>query len=106
MRAAIMRIKAMTMSVSAAPQARACAPTYGDAAFEKIWVGIAVLAPLNMLGFAVNTVRMVNSSGAVSPAARAMASRAPLTIPPSAAGSTRAAVTGAWVPDRATLVAD
>ena len=29
----------MTMSVSAAPQARASAPTYGDCAFAKICVG-------------------------------------------------------------------
>ena len=70
------------MSVSAAPQPRAWAPTYGDDAFTKICEGSAVLAPLNTLRFTVVTVRMVNSSGAVSPAARATASRAPLTIPP------------------------
>jgi hypothetical protein len=85
----------MTMSVSAAPQARPWAPTYGDDAFAKIWAGIAVLAPLNMSGFAVVTVRMVNSSGAVSPRP-AMASRAPLTIPPSAVYSTTVVVTRAW----------
>jgi hypothetical protein len=52
-----------------------------------------VLGPLNTFVFASVTVRMVNSSGAVSPAARATASSAPLTIPPSAAGSTTVSVT-------------
>ena len=52
-----------------------------------------MLAPLNTFGLAVDTVRMVNSSGAVSPAARATASRAPLTMPPIAAGSTTVTVT-------------
>ncbi len=79
------------------PSARPCAPVYGDVAFAKIWEGIAVLAPLKMLGLAAVTVRMVNSSGAVSPAARATASRAPLTIPPIAAGSTTVMVTRALV---------
>jgi len=47
-----------------------------------------VLGPLNRFVFVASTVRMQNSSGAVSPAARAIASSAPLTIPPTAAGST------------------
>ena len=96
-----MRMKAIAMSVSAAPQPRACAPTYGDDAFAKICEGSAVLAPLNTFGFAAVTVRMVNSSGAVSPAARATASSAPLTIPPIAAGSTTVSVTRALVAPRA-----
>ena len=72
----------MAMSVSAAPQPRAWAPTYGCDAFTKICDGSEVLAPLNTFGFAAVTVRMVKSSGAVSPAARATASSAPLTMPP------------------------
>ena len=52
-----------------------------------------MLAPLNTFGLAAVTVRMVNSSGAVSPAARATASRTPETIPPIAAGSTTVSVT-------------
>jgi hypothetical protein len=101
MRAAIIRTNAMTMSVRAAPQARDCAPTYGDTAFEKICEGSEVLAPLNTFRFTVVTVRMVKSSGAVSPAARATASRAPLTIPPMAAGNTTVSVTRALVAPRA-----
>ena len=100
-RATIIRINAITMSVSAAPQPRAWAPTYGDDAFAKICDGSEVLAPLNTLRFTAVTVRMVNSSGAVSPAARATASRAPLTIPPSAVGSTTVTVTRALVAPRA-----
>ena len=57
-------------------------------------MGSAMLAPLNGFGFAVlSPPRIVNSSGAVSPAARATASRAPLTIPPAPAGSTTVSVT-------------
>ncbi len=89
------------MSVSAAPQPRSCAPVYGEFAFEKICEGSEVLAPLNTFLFTVVTVRMVNSSGAVSPAARATASSAPLTIPPIAAGSTTVTVTRALVAPRA-----
>ena len=63
-------------------------------AFVKISRGSAVLAPLNTFGFAaLSPPRMVNSSGAVSPAARATASWQPLTIPPAAAGSTTVSVT-------------
>src|SRR5215471_13417856 len=101
MRAAIMKTKAITTRVSDAPQARSCAPTYGDVAFTKICEGIEVLGPLNGFGFALVTVRMVNNSGAVSPAALAMASSAPLTIPPIAAGSTTVTVTRALVAPRA-----
>ena len=56
-----------------------------------------MLAPLNRFVFVASTVRMVNSSGAVSPAARATASSAPLTMPPTAAGSTTVSVTRALV---------
>ena len=96
-----MRMNAIAISVSAAPQPRAWAPTYDEFAFEKICEGSEVLAPLNTFGLAVVTVRMVNSSGAVSPAARATASRAPLTMPPIAAGSTTVTVTRALVAPRA-----
>ena len=41
-----MRMKAIAISVNAAPQARACAPRYGWVAFVKICVESAVLAPL------------------------------------------------------------
>src|SRR5260370_38977092 len=90
---AIMRTKQMTMSVSAAPQPRACAPVNADDALTKICDGSEVLGPLNTFGLAAVTVRMVNRSGAVSPAARATASRAPLTIPPTAAGTPTVTVT-------------
>ena len=90
------------MSVSAAPQARACAPVYGCDAFEKICRGSAVLAPLNTFVFAAAVPpRMVKISGAVSPAARATASSAPLTMPPRAAGSTTVIVTRDLVAPRA-----
>jgi hypothetical protein len=59
------------------------------------------LAPLNRFVLVASTVRMVNSSGAVSPAARAMASSAPLTMPLIAAGSTTVSVTRALVAPRA-----
>ena len=39
----------MTISVSAAPQARSSAPTYGDSALLKICEGRAVVGPLNRL---------------------------------------------------------
>ena len=70
-------------------------------AFAKICVESAVFAPLNTFGLVEVTVRMVNSSGAVSPAARAMASSAPLTMPPMAAGSTTVSVTRDLVAPRA-----
>jgi hypothetical protein len=91
----------MAIRVSAAPQPRCAAPTYGWLAFEKICKGSAVLAPLNTFVFAVSAAPMQKSSGAVSPAARATASRTPLTIPPIAAGSTTVTVTRALVAPRA-----
>ena len=57
--------------------------------------GSEVFGAWNTSGLAAVTVRMVNSSGAVSPAARATASSTPLTMPPSAAGSTTVSVTRA-----------
>ncbi len=69
----------------------------------KIWKGSALSAPLNTFGFAENGAppRMVKISGAVSPAALATASSAPLTIPPIAAGNTTVSVTRALVAPRA-----
>src|SRR5215472_12443918 len=99
--AASIKTKAITTRVSDAPQARACAPVNDDVAFEKICEGIEVLGPLNGFRFTLVTVRMVNNSGAVSPAALAIASKAPLTIPPIAAGSTTVMVTRALVAPRA-----
>jgi len=63
----------------------------------KICDGSEVLGPLNTFRFTDVTVRMVNSSGAVSPAARATASSAPLVMPPTAAGKTTVNVTRALV---------
>ena len=60
-----------------------------------------MFGPLNKLVLVDSTVRMVNSSGAVSPAARATASSAPETMPPTAAGSTTVSVTRALVAPRA-----
>ena len=58
----------------------------GDSALLKICEGREVFAPLNRLGLVDSTAPMVNSSGAVSPAARATASSEPLTMPLTAAG--------------------
>src|ERR1700733_3528531 len=90
-RAVTVRISTITMSVSAAVQARWIPPRYGDeAARLKIWADRAVLGPENtfQLGRAVMKP-MVNNSGAVSPAARAIASRQPLVMPGRAAGRRR-----------------
>src|SRR5262249_12839645 len=96
-RAMIMRTEAITMRVSAVPQARSCAPVYGDVAFAKICDGSEGLGPLNGFRFTVVRGRVVNSRGAVSPTAGAIASGAPLTIPPIAAGNTTVMVTRALV---------
>ena len=67
---------------------------------NNVWVvgdGSEVLAPANRLVFVFCVDRIVNSSGAVSPAARATASSAPLVMPPTAAGSTTPIVTRALV---------
>ena len=69
-----MRMKQMAIRVSAAPQPRSCAPTYGWFAFAKICEGSAVVAPLNTFLFVESAAPMQKSSGAVSPAARATAS--------------------------------
>src|SRR5579862_5197348 len=89
--------KAMTMRVKADPHAYWATLGYGEVALAKITVDSAVFAPLNTFGFVASTTKMVNSSGAVSPAARATASRAPLTIPPTAAGRTTVRVTRDFV---------
>ena len=67
----------------------------------KICEGRAVVAPLNRFELVDSTAPMVNSSGAVSPAARAMASSEPLTMPLTAAGSTTVSVTRDLVAPRA-----
>jgi len=74
--------------VSADAYARSWAPTNGDVAPWKICTDSVVFGPENRLWFAEVTVPMTNSRGAVSPAARATASSAPLTIPGAALGST------------------
>src|SRR5437764_684819 len=74
--------------VGAAPDARSTAGAKGWEAFEKIWADSVVFGPLT-LQLLVLVMPMVNSSGAVSPAARATASRHPLTTPGRAAGRTR-----------------
>ena len=43
----------MAMRVSAAPQPRACAPTYGEDAFANICDGSEVFGPLNTFRFTV-----------------------------------------------------
>ena len=77
----MVKTNTMTIRVSAAPQARSCCAVNGDVALWKIWTDSAVFGPLNRFLFVSLTMPIVKSSGAVSPAARATASSAPLTIP-------------------------
>src|SRR3954454_692868 len=74
-------------SVSAAPQARATSRSWAWPTSVKICTGSEfILSPrLSVLPF---TTAAVNSSGAVSPAARATASRMPVMRPDTAVGST------------------
>src|SRR5207248_1909847 len=76
----------------AAAQAWSCRLLYGTSAFRKT---VRDSAPIGWKGFVwtMSLPKAVKSSGAVSPAARAIASRAPVTIPPSAAGTTISRVT-------------
>jgi len=87
-RAAMLVANTIAISVSAAPQARSWAGVNGEMALLKICTDSAVFWPLNRLVLVSVTVPMVKSRGAVSPAARATASRAPLTMPAAAFGST------------------
>ena len=75
-----------TIEVSAAPHARSWAPANGCWAFEKICADSAVFGPLNTFQLTDVAAPMVNSSGAVSPAARATASSTPLRMPGNAGG--------------------
>src|ERR1700719_4980919 len=86
-RATTVNTNTMTMSVNAAPQARSVADANGVCALNQISCDSVVLVPWNTLGFTLVVTPMVKSSGAVSPAARATANMAPLTMPGSAVGS-------------------
>src|SRR5581483_4089871 len=92
-----------TIRVRAAPQARSWAPAKGSWALLKIWDDRAVVAPPNTCQFRFRGAPMVNSSGAVSPAARATASSEPLTIPEMAAGRTTVMIVRARLAPRARL---
>src|SRR3954454_14699090 len=77
----------IAISVSAGHHARARAA--GDVvwALNQISCDSAVFVPRNGFALVVRVMPIANRSGAVSPAARAIASIALLTMPASAAGS-------------------
>ncbi len=77
----------MVTSVSAAPHARVTSAVLGLPTSVKICTGSEFIRPLR-LKVVPWTMAAVNSSGAVSPAARAIASSEPVTSPGSAVGST------------------
>ena len=80
--------KVNSTSVRAAPHARSWAATKDEVALPKICTDSAVFASLNRCGLYSVAAPIVNSRGAVSPAARATASSAPETMPGRAAGNT------------------
>ena len=77
----------MTTSVKAAPQARFTTAVVGDVTSVYICIGSEFMKPLRLNPVFI-VAPAVNSSGAVSPAARAIASRMPVSRPGSAVGST------------------
>ena len=99
-RATTIRINAIAISVSAAPQPRAWAPTYGDDAFAKICDGSGVGAAEHVAVHGGHREDGEQQRRRLT-AARATASSAPLTIPPSAVGSTTVTVTRALLAPRA-----
>src|SRR5205814_8016843 len=91
-RATVVRMRIMTTSVVAAPQARACRLPCAWPTSEKICAGSEFIGPLR-LKLVPLTIVVVKSNGAVSPAARAIARRMPVMRPGSAVGSTMRATT-------------
>src|SRR4051794_5976773 len=86
-RATSVRSRIMVTRASAAPQARATRRSWAWPTSWKIWAGSEFIRwPGSMV--VPLTTAAVNSSGAVSPAARATASIVPVMIPGSAVGST------------------
>ncbi len=69
----------------------------------KICADSAVFGPLNGFQLMLVAAPIVNSSGAVSPAARATASSTPDRMPGSAAGSTTVRMVRAWLDPSARL---
>ena len=84
---AIVKMNTIRISVSAAPHARSWAPGNSERAFRKICSDSAVFAAVEQAPcWSRRPVPTVKSSGAVSPAARATASSAPLDDPGAAVG--------------------
>src|SRR4051794_33320767 len=86
-RAARVNSRIITTSVSAVPQALWTRRSWAWPTSLKIWIGIEFMRWLR-LKLVPNTIAEVKSSGAVSPAARAIDSRTPVTRPGNAVGST------------------
>src|SRR5262249_47826323 len=87
-RAITVRTNTIAISVRAAPHARSIEALNGVCALKQISCDSFVVVPWNGFELMPVATPRVNSSAAVSPAARATASIAPLTIPGRAAGST------------------
>jgi hypothetical protein len=74
-----------TISTRAAPHARAWSDGTADSDSEKIVTGMfGSDVPKMLTVVLLEKIPLVNSNGAVSPAARATASTVPVRIPPSA----------------------
>src|SRR5205823_6341495 len=79
-RATVVRIRMRTTRASAAPQARWTWRSWAWPTSLKIWAGSEIMDWLGLV-VRVCTIPTVKSSGAVSPAARAIASKVPVTSP-------------------------
>ncbi len=86
-RATMFRMRISVTSVSAAPQARVTSRSCAWPTSAKICAGSEFIRPLR-LNVVPWTIAAVNSSGAVSPAPRAIASSEPVIRPGAAVGST------------------
>ena len=75
------------ISVNAAAQACACWSGLGDSEYVKIVIGIDASGLLGSAEMVFAAIEDANSSGAVSPATRAIARIVEVTMPPTAVGS-------------------
>ena len=86
-RASRLSTRIMTTSVRAAPHARFTTDVVGDVTSVYIWIGSEFMKPPKPNSVFI-VAPAVNKSGAVSPAARAIARSTPVTRPGKAVGST------------------
>src|SRR6185312_12435224 len=86
-RASRLRTRIMTTSVRAAPHARFTTDVVGDVTSVYIWMGREFMKPPKPNSVLI-VAPAVNKSGAVSPAARAIAKSTPVTRPGKAVGRT------------------